>query len=226
MSGMAPPSARRSPAPASPRVSEPDLPPELQPETALGARADVFGAALDGLGGDVSVAHGRLAESRLERPSVDRFDATGATFVDVLATEPRAIELVLRDATWRNVTVTGGRIGTLDGLRSSWDSVALRGIRVDYLSLPAATLADVLIEDCEIGTLDLPDAHLTRVRFVSSRAEEVDTRGLHATDLDLRGLEALSFTDPRALAGAWFEPRQAELHAPAWAAALGIRIAP
>lgn len=58
------------------------------------------------------------------------------------------------------------------------------------------------------------------------RADEVDTRGLRATDLDLRGLEALAYTDPRGLAGATLEARQAEVHAVALAHALGIRVAP
>lgn len=226
LTDMASPKARRADAPALPRTAEPDLSPELEPQRVLAARAEVFGARISSLSGDASVAHGRLAATHVDGPSVGRFDATGATFSDVLVTDARAIELVARDATWRSVTVSGGRIGTIDGLRATWDAVTLRDLRIDYLSLPAAALTDVLIENCELGTLDVPDAHLTRVRFVSSRADEVDTRGLRAADLDLRGLEALSFTDPRALAGAWFESRQAELHAPAWAAALGIRIAP
>ena len=79
---------------------------------------------------------------------------------------------------------------------------------------------------CEIGTLDVPEARLTRVRFDDARADEVDTRGLRSTDVDLTGLEALSFTDPRGLAGAWLSPRQSELHAASFAHALGIRIAP
>jgi hypothetical protein len=41
--------------------------------------------------------------------------------------------------------------------------------------------------------------------------------------VDLRGLEALAFTDVRALTGAWLQPRQAELHAPR-SRRLGIRI--
>ena len=143
-----------------------------------------------------------------------------------MVTDLRAVELVSRDGTWRNVVVEGGRIGTLDALRAEWDGVTLRGVRIDYLSLPSAALGDVRIVGCEIGTLDVPEARLTRVRFDDARADEVDTRGLRSTDVDLTGLEALSFTDPRGLAGAWLSPRQSELHAASFAHALGIRIAP
>lgn len=191
----------------------------------LTARADVIGAQIGGLAGTVSAAHGRIAESRIDAASVDRLDLTGAVLSDVVIDGIRAVEVGLRDGTWRNVEVTGGRIGTLDGLRSTWDGVTLRGIRIDYLSLPSSELSDVLVVDCEIGTLDLPDARVTRVRFEGTRADEIDTRGLRAADLDLRGIEALGFTDAKSLTGATLSPRQTELHAPAFAAALGIRLA-
>ncbi|MBN9214581.1 MAG: hypothetical protein ABS62_06420 [Microbacterium sp. SCN 70-200] len=92
--------------------------------------------------------------------------------------------------------------------------------------IPSARLNDVLFDDCEIGTLDLPEAQLSRVQFLHSRADEVDTRGLHAADLDLRGLEALSFTDPRGLAGGTLSPHQAQFHSAAFARTLGIHVEP
>lgn len=218
---MAPPSAR---GPLSPRVATPDLPRHLDAHRGLVPRADLIGVRVQDLAGDVSGAHGRLAESEMDAASVGRLDLTGATLSDVAVSDLRAVELTARDGTWRGVEMVGGRIGTLDGLRASWDGVTLRGLRMDYLSLPSAELTDVVIADCEIGTLDLPEARLTRVRFDATRIDEVDTRGLRATDLDLRGLEALSFTDPKALAGAWLDARQAEQHAVVLARALGIRI--
>ncbi|HYP73946.1 MAG TPA: hypothetical protein VEP72_07615 [Microbacterium sp.] len=216
--------ARRTDSPAAPRVAAPDLPAVLD-AAGLSARGDLLGARIDGLSGQASGAHGRLAESRISAASVDRLDLAGASLSDVAIDQLKAVELIARDGSWRGVEIVGGRISTFDGLRAEWDSVVLRGIRIDYLSLPSAVLGDVLIAECEIGTLDVPDARLTRVRFENSRADEVDTRGLRAVDLDLRGLEALSFTDPRGLSGATLAPRQAELHAPAFAAALGIRLA-
>ncbi len=218
--------ARRTTAPTPPRDHTPDLPPRLEEHTGLAPRADVVGAQVTLDAGDTDAAHGRIAESRLAAASVGRLDLTGATLTDVVVTDLRAVELVSRDGTWRNVVVEGGRIGTLDALRAEWDGVTLRSVRIDYLSLPSAALGDVRIVGCEVGTLDVPEARLTRVRFDDARADEVDTRGLRSTDVDLTGLEALSFTDPRGLAGAWLSPRQSELHAASFAHALGIRIAP
>jgi hypothetical protein len=43
-------------------------------------------------------------------------------------------------------------------------------------------------------------------------------------DLDLRGLEAVSYLDPASLRGATLSPRQVEYLAPALAEALGIRV--
>lgn len=213
--------------PRPPRISAPDVPTDLDAVSALRSRVDLLGVLVDGVGGEVDAAHCRLVESRVDAasgPAAGRVDATGATFVDVAVDQLRAMALVARDGSWRNVELTGGRIATLDGLRVRWDSVVVRGAHIDYLSLPSAELTDVLFVDCSFGSIDLPEARLARVAFEGCRADEVDTRGMRGDDVDLRGLEALAFTDVRALTGAWLQPRQAELHAPAFAQALGIRI--
>jgi uncharacterized protein YjbI with pentapeptide repeats len=214
----------RIPGPRAPREVAPDLPRQLEAVTGLSPRGEVIGVDVRGLDGEVSAAHGRIAESRLDDATVTRLDVTGAVLGDVAVHDLRAVELVARDASWRTVEIVGGRIGTLDGLRASWDGVVLRGLRIDYLSLPSAELADVRVVGCDIGTLDVPEATLARVRFEDCRADEVDTRGLRGTDLDLRGLEALSFTDAAGLRGATLLPRQVELHAVAFAHALGVRV--
>lgn len=180
------------------------------------------GAEITLPGGDVTAAHGRIEESRIRAASLGRFDLTGTSLVDVEVDGLAAVEVAARDGRWRNVAISGRRIGTLDALRSQWDGVTLRGLRIDYLSLPSADVSDLLVVDCQIGTLDVPDATLTRVLFENTRADEVDTRGLRPKDVDLRGLEALSFTDPRGLAGATMSARQAETHADAFAQSLGI----
>ncbi|MFT3799217.1 pentapeptide repeat-containing protein [Microbacterium sp.] len=215
----------RKTAPLTPRISPPDLPDALDAVRDVRSHSDLLAVEIGGISGDVSVAHSHIAEARIEPSSVDRFDATGAQLVDVAIDRLRAVELIGRDGGWRNVELTGGRVATLDGLRARWDSVVLRGVHVDYLSLASASLSDVLFVDCRFDTIDLPQARLTRVAFEGCRADEVDTRGLRGSDLDLRGLEALAFTDLHALSGAWLDAAQAELHAVAFAQALGIRVA-
>ncbi len=210
----------------APRDAAPDLPDHLEPHGGLSPRIELFAARVEGLAGDVAAAHTRLIETRVDGASVDRFDLTGATLTDVAAADLRATEVLDRESAWRNTEIVGGRIATLDAARASWDGVRLQGLRIDYLSLASAEVNDLLVIDCQIGTLDLPQARLTRVAFHNSRIDEIDTRGLRAEHLDLRGAEVLRFTDPKGLAGATLAMRQAELHGPAFADSLGIRLAP
>lgn len=210
--------------PAAPRISSPDLPDELEAVSALAPHVDLLGTRIVGLEGAVSGAHARLSECSLATASVDRIDLTGAALTDVEIEDLRAAELVARSGRWRNVRIAGGRIGTVDLAASELDSVELHGVRIDYLSLSQATAADLLVRDCVLRTVDLPLATLARVRFEGCRADEVDTRGLTLRDLDLRGLEAMSFTDPTALRGATLDARQVGLLALDLARALGIDV--
>ena len=97
-------------------------------------------------------------------------------------------------------------------------------MRIDYANLSMSTVTDVRFVDCRFGSLDLPEAALTRVTFEGCHADEVDSRGLRSQHLDLRGLEALSFTSPAGLSGATLTTRQVEQHSTPLAMALGIRV--
>ncbi|GAA3903928.1 pentapeptide repeat-containing protein [Microbacterium invictum] len=215
---------RRTAQPAAPRVSPPDLPVVFEEVHSLQRHADVQGARISGLSGTVDAAHASLIECVITA-SVDRLDLSGAAVTDARFDGLSAAEVVARDARWRTVELVGGRVGTLDLLRAELDVVVFREVRIDYLSLPSARVLDVRFEGCRIGTLDIPQATLTRVAFADCQVDEVDTRELRARDLDLRGLEALGFTDPTGLRGATLDVRQAEMHAASFAAALGIDVA-
>lgn len=208
----------------APRAATPDIPDSLDPVAGIARADDLVQARIEGLSGTVDAAHAHVAECVVAAASVDRLDLTGASLSDVEITDLRATELRAVESRWRNVRLTGGRIGTLDLRSAELDGVELRGIRIDYLALPAARVNDLVVADCVIGALDLPQATLTRVRFEDSRADEVDTRGLRSEHLDLRGLEAVSYTDPAGLRRATLSFRQVEHLAPALATALGIRV--
>ena len=60
--------------------------------------------------------------------------------------------------------------------------------------------------------------------FADTRADDVDTRGVRAKELDLRGLEAVSYLDAASLRGATLSSRQVEYLAAALAVALGIHV--
>jgi uncharacterized protein YjbI with pentapeptide repeats len=210
--------------PLPPRLSAPDLPPHLEDGRPPARGGDFFQVKWAALAVETDAAHAVLTECALSGASVERLDLTGATLVDVEVRDLRASTLSARSARLRRVRITGGRIGTLDLGDAEIDEVELRGVRIDYASLAAARIADLLIADCTISTLDLPQATVARMAFADSRADDVDTRGVRAKDLDLRGLEAVSYLDAGSLRGATLSSRQVEYLAPALAAALGIRV--
>lgn len=204
-----------------PLVSAPDLPETLSP-TAPARSAELFSAII-ALTDSTDLAHSSIAQCRIEGTATDA-DLRGATLMDVELNEVRVADLQARDANLRRVRISGGRIGTLNLTDARIDELELVGVRIDYLTLAAAKAVDVRITDCQITALDLPGATLTRLAFTDSRSDEVDTRGLRAQDLDLRGLDALSFLDVASLRGTTLTFRQVELLAPAFAAAAGIAL--
>ncbi|WP_404433112.1 pentapeptide repeat-containing protein [Microbacterium lacus] len=181
-------------------------------------------ARFEGLSGDVDAAHAHLSECIIVDATVGGLDLTGAVLTDVGITALRATEVKARNSRWRDILVSGGRIGTLDLTGADLTGVELRGIRIDYLALGSAKVSDLLMAECTIGSLDVPLATLSRVRFESTRVDEVDSRGVRAEHVDLRGLEALAFTDLSSLRGVTLSARQVELLATSFAAALGIDV--
>lgn len=215
----------RSPVdPQQPRILPLDLPDQFEPVDTIPARADLTGVTVSGMAGDVASEHARLVESRVDSVTAGRWTLTGATLTDVALADVTATSLVATDGRWRQVDWSGGRVAALDAVRGQWDGVNVRGVRFDYVNLASAHLTDVLFSDCVFETIDLPDAVLTRVAFVDCRAGEVDTRGLTASHLDLRGLDASVFTDVAGLRGATLSEDQTAYHGRAFARALGISV--
>jgi uncharacterized protein YjbI with pentapeptide repeats len=210
---------RTADSPAAPRVSEPDLPDELTP-AAPSRGADLLAAQLD-LTGVVDLAHASLEQCVIEADA-DTVDLIGATVLDVDVRGIRSASLSMRNATIRRLRIIGGRIGTLDLSGARIDELELRDLRVDYLNLGGAKATDVLVADTTIRTLDMPTAELTRVRFDGCRTDEVDPRGLRSTDVDLRGLDALAFTDANGLRGTTLTTFQVQQLAATLAVGVGI----
>lgn len=211
----------RSDGPAAPRVSAPDLPADLD-IARPSRRADLVAARLE-LSGTVDLAHSSLEQCVLTADA-DALDLTGTTLVDVDFPGPRLAVLSLRDAGIRRVRITGGRIGTLDLSAARIDELELRDVRIDYLNLGAARGSDIVASGCTLRTLDMPQAVLTRVRFDDCRSDEVDPRGLRAVDVDLRGLDALAYTDANSLRGTTLTTFQVQQLATTLAAGVGIRV--
>ncbi|MFB7842104.1 pentapeptide repeat-containing protein [Microbacterium sp. NPDC056052] len=211
--------ARTTERPQPPRVSPPDLPDEL--DDGVGRRhSDHIGLRIP-LTEDL--AHAQFEQCSLSG-AAERVDLAGATLLDVEIVDARTPVLSLKNATIRRLRIAGGRIGTLDLSGAHVAELIVEHARIDYLSLAAARVQDSLLADCTLATVDVPAATVTRVRFERSSADEVDTRGLKADALDLRGLDALAFLDVTSLRGVTLSPRQVELLAPVFARAAGIDV--
>ena len=205
----------------APRVSAPDLPEHL--EAAAPRRgADLLAARIDAIG-TADLAHSSL-EQCVIAADADLLDLTGATLLDIEMRDVRAASMTMRNTNVRRLRITGGRIGTLDLSGARIDELELHDLRVDYLNLGGAKAHDIIVTDSAIRTLDLPQAELTRVRFENSRSDEVDPRGLRAKDVDMRGLDAMAFTDANSLRGVTLTTFQVQQLAPVFAAGIGIQI--
>ncbi|UUE19178.1 pentapeptide repeat-containing protein [Microbacterium sp. J1-1] len=213
--------ARTSESPAPPRVTAPDLPSVLE-QAAAARSADILGSSLE-LTGTVDLAYATLEQCAV-RADADAVDLTGATVIDVDMSGARIASLRLRDAGVRRMRISGGRIGTLDLSEARISELDLRDVRIDYLNLGASKVTDLEVSECTIRTIDMPQAELTRVRFSSTSTEEVDSRGMRAKDLDLRGLDAVAFLDANSLRGATLTSFQVQQLAPVIAAGIGIQI--
>lgn len=205
----------------APRVSPPDLPDVLT--TAVPRRADDLLAAELTLRGDVDLAHSSLEQCRVTADA-EGVDLVGATLLDVELSAPRIASLTMRDATVRRLRISGGRIGTLDLSSARIAELELVDVRIDYLTFGGARGEDIQLTGCTLRSLDMPQAELTRVRFENCRADEVDPRGMRATHVDLRGLDADAYLDVNSLRGVTMSPFQVQLLAPVMAAGLGIRL--
>lgn len=206
---------------AAPRVSAPDLPTVLTPVTASRG-ADLLASRLE-LEGAVNLAYATLEQCTVSADA-DTVDLTGATILDVQMTDVKATSMKMRGAGIRRLRIAGGRIGTLDLSEARIDELELRDLRIDYMNLGGATAFDVEVVGCGIRALDMPQAGLTRVRFTDTSSDEVDPRGLRATHVDLRGLDALGYLDTTSLRGTTLTGFQVQQLASALAAGIGIRV--
>ena len=213
--------ARSTESPVAPRVSPPDIPPHLT-ASEPSRNADLLAARLT-LAGNVDLAYASLEQCVVSADS-DTIDLTGATILDVDVSGIRAASVKLRNAGIRRLRISGGRIGTLDLSTTRIDELELRDLRIDYLSLGGAKANDISVVGSTIKALDMPQAELTRVAFENCRSDEVDTQGMRAAHVDLRGLDADAFMDTNSLRGTTLTTFQMQQLAPTIAAGLGIQI--
>jgi uncharacterized protein YjbI with pentapeptide repeats len=159
----------------------------------------------DGLGDDVRIDRGRLLESVLDRLNVTTLSAKGAT--------------------WRDVRLTGSRIGAAEWFDSEWRSVEVIGCRVGYLNLAGSRLQDVRFIDCVLDELDLRAAEVRRAALDGCRIGTLSVAEARLEHVDLTGAELAGVDRADGLRGAVLDEAQLTTLAPLLADVLGIRIA-
>lgn len=172
---------------------------------------DLSGLVLDGCelsdaaGDDVRLDGGRVLESVLDRLNVTTMRAKGSV--------------------WRDVRLTGSRIGAAEWYDAEWRAVELIGCRIGYLNLAGGRLQDVRFTDCVLDELDLRAAEVRRVAFDGCRIGTLSVAEARLQHVDLTGAELGGVDHAEGLRGTVLDEAQLVPLAPLLAEALGIRVA-
>jgi uncharacterized protein YjbI with pentapeptide repeats len=156
----------------------------------------------------------RLNEARLR----------GARFSEVTLEEVDAAVLTAPRSSWRNVQLTGSRLGSMQLYESNWRSVTIEGSKIDYLNARSAQWQDVRWQDCTISELDLGQAVISRMAFQDCRIGTLHAAQAQLGDVDLRGADLRVLEGLAGLAGSWITESQLEDLAPQLAAHLSISV--
>jgi uncharacterized protein YjbI with pentapeptide repeats len=172
---------------------------------------DLSGLVLDGCevhegqGDEVRLEGARVLESVLDRLGVTAVAGKGMT--------------------WRDVRLTGSRIGAAECFDGEWRGVEVIGCRIGYLNLAGGRLQDVRFTDCVLDELDLRAAEARRIAFEGCRIGTLSVAEARLEHVDLTGAELGGVDRADGLRGALLDEAQLTLLAPLLAEALGIRIA-
>lgn len=217
---------QRVPSPRPPRLALPELSP-------YGGEPLRSGGEYDGIEfrrADLTAEHAhdaRFIDCAFRGCSVDEVVWRGSRLVNSELREVRGVGSDLSSMAVRDVTVHDARLGGVQAHGAVWERVVLRGGKIDYLNLRAATLTDVLFDGCVLVEPDFSGARLERVAFTASTLRRVDFTSAVLTDVDLRSVSEWQLAAGlERLSGAVITPAQLLDLAPAFAAQLGIRVAP
>lgn len=125
---------------------------------------------------------------------------------------------------WRDVHVTGSRLGSIEAYETSWQSVHFVGCKLSFLNLRGAELLDVAFTDCIIEELDLVQTTARRVSFTGTRVSRLNLQHGALEHVDLRGGDFEEINGLDGLRGATISPMQLTLLAPLLAQEKGIKV--
>jgi uncharacterized protein YjbI with pentapeptide repeats len=160
------------------------------------------------------------------RVDLDGTQLRGSHLSEVALSGLDVPELVAPRSTWRQVEVTGGRIGSAELYDGSWRSVRVSGSKIGFLNARAAEWQDVRFVDCTFGELDLSSARVARLALDDCRIDTLTLSDARLADVDLRRADLRAVTGLAGLTGSWITESQLTELAPHIAVHMGIGVTP
>ncbi|MCX7521406.1 pentapeptide repeat-containing protein [Microbacterium sp. STN6] len=178
-------------------------------------------SGLDLTGRDLSDA--TFSECEFIDVSLHQADLQRASVIETTMERVNAPVLSAARSRFRDVVVSGSRIGSGELYDASWQSVRVENCKLGFLNLRGARLLDVLFVDCVIDELDLGGAKAKRVAFAGTSVASLDVTQAELKNVDLRDaqLHAIRGIMP-GLRGATMSSVQVAQLADTFAAHLGI----
>ena len=166
--------------------------------------------------------------------SVDgcRFEGVAAREADWRSTRLRETAFdrldvpVLRAArgVWRDVHVSGARLGSVEAYEADWQSVHFVGCKLGFVNLRGAGLLDVAFTDCVVEELDLLQTTARRVALRGTRLSRLNLHDARLEHVDLRGADLEELDGLDGLRGVTISPHQLDLLAPLLAREKGLKV--
>ncbi len=165
-----------------------------------------------------------LVECAVEDLFISDLDLTGLCISESSIDRLHAPQLSCSRSAWRDVSLSGSRIGAAVLYDTEWSGVHVTDSKIDLVNFRGAELSDVLLERCQIGELDLTGAAASRVQFRDCSLETLVLSAARLTDVDLRGAAFRRVTGLEHLRGATVSSEQLEALASHLADHLGIHV--
>ncbi|WP_193612113.1 pentapeptide repeat-containing protein [Nocardioides lijunqiniae] len=125
---------------------------------------------------------------------------------------------------WRDVVLTGARLGSVEAYETAWQSVHFVGCKLSFVNLRGAELLDVAFTDCVVEELDLLSTSARRVAFRGTRIGRLNLQQARLEHVDLRGCELEELDGLDGLRGVTVSPAQLDLLAPLLARDKGLKV--
>lgn len=163
-------------------------------------------------------------ECELDRWAADELDLRGARIAESRISQMSVPVLVARRSVWRDVEISGSRIGAAEIYDAGLNQVTVAHCKLGWWNLRASILNDVLFSHCTFDELDLGSAKMNRVAFDDCVANKVTLANAQARDVDLRGLDMQRIEGVDGLGGTIVTSAQALRMVDAFAERFGFTI--